>query len=48
MAVIGELDSLIVNEHPHSDPVTGAAHAWGHHCQIGMLLGATTALASQE
>ena len=48
VAVIGELDSLIVNEHPHSDPVTGAAHACGHHCQIGMLLGATTALASQD
>ena len=44
LAILGELDSLIVNEHPHADPDTGAAHACGHHCQIGMMLGAATAL----
>ena len=44
LAVIGELDSLIVNEHPHADPETGAAHACGHHCQMGMILGAAMAL----
>ena len=44
MAIIGELDSLIVNEHPHADGSTGAAHACGHHCQIAMMLGATMAL----
>ena len=44
MAIIGELDSLIVNEHPHADAATGAAHACGHHCQIAMMLGATMAL----
>ena len=44
MALLGELDSLIVNEHPFADPNTGAAHACGHHCQIGMLLGAAMAL----
>ena len=44
MALIGELDSLIVNEHPFADPSTGAAHACGHHCQIGMLFGATIGL----
>ena len=38
VAVFGELDSLIVQGHPHTDDVTGAAHACGHHCQIGMLL----------
>ena len=27
VAVIGELDSLVVTEHPHADPATGAAHA---------------------
>ena len=27
LALIGELDSLIVNEHPFSDSETGAAHA---------------------
>ena len=44
LAVIGELDSLIVNEHPFADGETGAAHACGHHCQIGMMLGAAMAL----
>ncbi len=44
LAVIGELDSLIVNEHPHADAETGAAHACGHHCQMGMILGAAMAL----
>ncbi len=44
LAVIGEMDSLIVNEHPHADGETGAAHACGHHCQIGMMLGAAMAL----
>lgn len=48
VAIIGELDSLIVNEHPHADPETGAAHACGHHCQIGMMLGATTGLMDPE
>ena len=48
VAVIGELDSLIVNEHPHADPVTGAAHACGHHCQIGMMLGAILGLTQPE
>ena len=44
MAILGELDSLIVNEHPHANSATGAAHACGHHCQIGMMLGATMGL----
>ena len=48
VAVIGELDSLIVNEHPHADEVTGAAHACGHHCQIGMMLGAIRGLTQPE
>ena len=44
VAVIGELDSLRVLEHPHHDEVTGAAHACGHHCQVGSMLGAMTGL----
>ena len=40
LAILGELDSLIVNEHPLADASTGAAHACGHHCQIAMMLGA--------
>ena len=48
MAVLGELDSLIVGEHPHSDPVTNAAHACGHHCQIAMMIGAAMALTNDD
>ena len=48
VALIGELDSLVVTEHPHADPETGAAHACGHHCQIGMMLGATMGLLTSE
>jgi amidohydrolase len=48
VAVISELDSLIVNEHPYVDPQTGAAHACGHHCQIGMMLGALIGLMQPE
>ena len=44
VAVMGELDSLRVPDHPHADPVTGAAHACGHHCQIGMMLGVAVGL----
>src|SRR2546428_5275262 len=38
VAVMGELDSLKVLEHPHADPITAAAHACGHHCQVAMML----------
>ena len=48
VAVIGELDSLVVTEHPHADPETGAAHACGHHCQIGMMLGTAMGLLTPE
>ncbi len=39
LCVLGELDSLIVPDHPFADPKTGAAHACGHHAQIAMMLG---------
>ena len=48
VAVIGELDSLRVPGHPHADPETGAAHACGHHCQIGMMLGVAVGLGVPE
>ena len=48
LAILGELDSLIVSEHPHADPKTGAAHACGHHCQIGMLFGAVIGLMQSD
>lgn len=38
IGVFGELDSLIVPDHPFADPQTHAAHACGHHTQIGSLL----------
>lgn len=44
VAILGELDSMIVREHPHADADTGAAHACGHHAQIGMMLGAAMGL----
>jgi amidohydrolase len=47
VAVMGELDSLKVLGHPHADPETGAAHACGHHCQIGMMLGVAAGLKAE-
>ena len=44
IAVIAELDALRVPSHPGSDSNTGAAHACGHHIQIGALLGVARAL----
>ena len=44
VGILGELDSLIVPAHPKADPQTGAAHACGHHAQIGMLIGVAAAL----
>ena len=44
VGILGELDSLIVRAHPNADPQTGAAHACGHHAQIGMLIGVAAAL----
>ncbi|MFN3973930.1 MAG: amidohydrolase [Dehalococcoidia bacterium] len=48
VAVLGELDSLRVPDHPHADKATGAAHACGHHAQLGMLLGAVIGLTDPE
>ena len=44
IGILGELDSLIVPDHPKADPQTGAAHACGHNAQIGMLFGVAIAL----
>lgn len=40
IALIGELDSLLVSDHPQANPETGAAHACGHNAQIAGLMGA--------
>jgi amidohydrolase len=44
VAVLGELDGLIVPDHPCADPETGAAHACGHNAQLTHLLGVARAL----
>ena len=48
VAIIGELDSLVVDQHPKAHPDTGAAHACGHNAQIGMMLGAVIGLSDQR
>jgi amidohydrolase len=45
VALMGELDSLLVSDHPYADPETGAAHACGHNAQIAGLMGAMMGLA---
>lgn len=44
IAVMGELDALLMPSHPHADPDTGAAHACGHHTQLTMTIGAAIGL----
>ena len=44
IAIIGELDSVLVADHPDADPVTGAAHCCGHNAQITAMLGVATGL----
>lgn len=44
LALLGELDALVVSGHPLADPLTGAAHACGHNAQVTAVLGATMAL----
>jgi len=48
VAVMGELDSMIVLGHPHADPQTNAAHACGHHIQIAMLLGVAAGMKAAD
>lgn len=42
--ILGELDSLIVPNHPEADPKTGYVHACGHHAQCAALVGVAAAL----
>ncbi len=44
LALLGELDALVVSDHPLADPESGAAHACGHNAQIAGLLGAVMGL----
>ena len=44
LALLGELDGLVVAGHPLADAETGAAHACGHNAQVAGLLGAAMGL----
>ena len=44
LAVMGELDAVIVKGHPCCDPETGAAHSCGHSCQAASVVGVAAAL----
>jgi amidohydrolase len=44
VAVLGELDSVLVYDHPHANRETGAAHACGHNVQIATMLAVAGAL----
>lgn len=46
VALLGELDAVHVPAHPDADPVTGAAHACGHHASLAAACGAAAALAT--
>jgi amidohydrolase len=48
VALIGELDSLGVADHPMVNAETGAAHACGHNAQIAGLMGAMMAIADTQ
>ena len=44
VCIFGELDSLIVPDHPYADKTTGAAHACGHNVQIAMMYACAAAI----
>lgn len=44
VAILGELDSLIVKNHPDAAPDTCAVHACGHNAQCATLMGVAAAL----
>lgn len=44
VAVYGEMDALICENHPECDPETGAVHSCGHCAQAAALLGMAAAL----
>ena len=46
VALLSELDSLRVPDHPFANQVTGAAHACGHHVQVGSMIGTLIGLKS--
>lgn len=48
LAVIGELDAIGCHSHPNANPVTGVAHACGHHAQMAAMIGCAIAMADPD
>lgn len=44
VALMGEMDALLMPSHPKCDPATGAFHGCGHHAQLTTLLGVAVGL----
>ena len=44
LAILGELDSLILPNHPECDKTTGAVHACGHNASAASLIGTAIGL----
>ena len=44
VAVMGELDAILVADHPDADPITGAVHACGHNAQLSAVAAIACAL----
>lgn len=47
VAVFGEMDAIVVPDHPQCNPETKAVHACGHHFQSAALLGVAIALKAE-
>ena len=48
VALMGELDALVLPDHPRANAKTGAAHACGHNAQIAGLMGAAIGLVEAQ
>lgn len=48
LAILGELDAIIVPGHPFYDPQTRAAHACGHHAGLNAMLACAAALSQPD
>lgn len=48
VAIIGELDAIVVPKNQHANKETGVCHACGHHAQLSGLIGSAIALSDSE
>ena len=48
LTVIGELEAIGCHSHPNANPVTGVAHACGHHAQMAAMIGCAIAMADPD